>query len=156
MRIGCFFIWLLLLVNASTAQERNFDYYGATVQLPAVAGSSADSLANGTVPLAVRDFVASNIRSLGLEDWSLVLFLQKYIAAGFPDRARANIETEGIDLVQMIGKRVKIGEAILFFYEGRTPCRQMDAICNGLRGLMENNRQGVMAESRYPNAVLLM
>jgi len=56
------------------------------------------------------------------------------------------VETEGIDLVQLIGKRVKIGEAILFFYEGRTPCQQMDEICNGLRALMENNRQGVMAE----------
>jgi MOSC domain-containing protein YiiM len=63
-----------------------------------------------------------------------------------PGRVRANIETEGIDLVALIGKRVKIGEAILFFYEGRTPCHQMDAICNGLRALMENNRQGVMAE----------
>ncbi|HXS69125.1 MAG TPA: MOSC domain-containing protein [Candidatus Polarisedimenticolia bacterium] len=63
-----------------------------------------------------------------------------------PGAVRANIETEGIDLIQLIGKRVKVGEAILFFYEGRTPCQQMDAICVGLRSLMENNRQGVMAE----------
>jgi MOSC domain-containing protein YiiM len=63
-----------------------------------------------------------------------------------PGVVRSNIETEGIDLIQHIGKEIKIGEAVLFLYEGRTPCAQMDAVCMGLRGLMENNRQGVMAE----------
>jgi len=63
-----------------------------------------------------------------------------------PGAVRANIETEGIDLVQLIGKKVRIGEAIVLIYEGRLPCGQMDAICTGLRALMENNRQGVMAE----------
>ena len=72
-----------------------------------------------------------------------------------PGRVRSNIETEGINLVQLIGKRVKIGEAILFFYEGRTPCHQMDAICTGLKALMENNRQGVMAEVMQSGAVRL-
>ena len=63
-----------------------------------------------------------------------------------PGVVRANIETEGIDLIKHIGKEIKIGDAVLFLYEGRTPCGQMDAICNGLRALMEDNRQGVMAE----------
>jgi MOSC domain-containing protein YiiM len=72
-----------------------------------------------------------------------------------PGRVRSNIETEGINLVQLIGKRVKIGEAILFFYEGRTPCHQMDAICIGLKALMENNRQGVMAEVMQSGTVRL-
>jgi MOSC domain-containing protein YiiM len=63
-----------------------------------------------------------------------------------PGLVRANIETEGIDLIQHLGRKIRIGEAILFFYEGRLPCGQMDAICLGLRALMENNRQGVMAE----------
>ena len=85
------------------------------------------------VSLIERGQIAEHAAALGLQ-------------AIAPGRVRANIETEGIDLVQLIGKRVKIGEAILFFYEGRTPCQQMDAICNGLRALMENNRQGVMAE----------
>ena len=85
------------------------------------------------VSLIEREQIAEHAAALGLQ-------------AIAPGRVRANIETEGIDLVQLIGKRVKIGEAILFFYEGRTPCHQMDAICNGLRALMENNRQGVMAE----------
>jgi hypothetical protein len=85
------------------------------------------------VSLIEREQISEHAAALGLQ-------------AIAPGRVRANIETEGIDLVQLIGKRVKIGGAILFFYEGRTPCQQMDAICNGLRALMENNRQGVMAE----------
>ena len=85
------------------------------------------------VSLIEREQIAEHATALGLQ-------------AIAPGRVRANVETEGIDLVQLIGKRVKIGEAILFFYEGRTPCQQMDEICNGLRALMENNRQGVMAE----------
>jgi MOSC domain-containing protein YiiM len=63
-----------------------------------------------------------------------------------PGAVRANIETEGIDLIPLIGKEITIGEAVLFLYEGRTPCEKMDAICMGLRALMENNRQGVVAE----------
>lgn len=85
------------------------------------------------VSLMEREQIAEHAVTLGLQSIT-------------PGRVRANIETEGIDLVQLMGKRVKIGEAILFFYEGRTPCHQMDAICNGLWALMENNRQGVMAE----------
>lgn len=83
--------------------------------------------------LIEREQIAKHAAALGLESIA-------------PGAVRANIETEGIDLVQLLGKKVKIGEAILFFYEGRTPCQQMDAICMGLRALMENNRQGVMAE----------
>jgi MOSC domain-containing protein YiiM len=41
---------------------------------------------------------------------------------------------------------VVIGGAVLHFYEPRTPCEKMDAICVGLRELMEPKRQGVMAE----------
>ena len=85
------------------------------------------------VSLMEREQIAEHAATLGLESIA-------------PGRVRANIETEGIDLVQLIGRRVKIGEAILFFYEGRTPCGQMDAICQGLREQMEHNRQGVMAE----------
>jgi MOSC domain-containing protein YiiM len=85
------------------------------------------------VSLIEREQIAEHAATLGLESIP-------------PGAVRANIETEGIDLVQHLGKKIKIGEAILFLYEGRTPCGQMDAICTGLRELMENNRQGVMAE----------
>ena len=85
------------------------------------------------VSLMEREQIAEHAATLGLE-------------AIPPGIVRANIETEGVDLVQLLGKRIKIGDAILFLYEGRTPCGQMDAICTGLRALMENNRQGVLAE----------
>src|SRR3569833_1213509 len=64
------------------------------------------------VSLMEREQIAEHAATLGLP-------------AIAPGRVRANIETEGVDLVALIGKRVKIGEATLFFYEGRTPCHQM-------------------------------
>jgi MOSC domain-containing protein YiiM len=85
------------------------------------------------VSLIEREQIAEHAATLGLESIP-------------PGVVRANVETEGIDLIQHLGKQIQIGDALLFLYEGRTPCGQMDAICAGLRGLMENNRQGVMAE----------
>lgn len=70
-------------------------------------------------------------------------------ALGFqilPGAVRANIETEGVDLVGLLGKRLQVGEAILLLYEARTPCAKMDAVCQGLRALMQQNRQGVLAQ----------
>ena len=63
-----------------------------------------------------------------------------------PGTVRSNIETDGINLIELIGQKVQIGSAILFFYEARLPCAKMDAICTGLRKLMENNKQGVLAQ----------
>jgi MOSC domain-containing protein YiiM len=63
-----------------------------------------------------------------------------------PGAVRANIETEEVDLISLIGRRVQVGEAVLLFYEARTPCAKMDALCQGLRNLMENGRQGVLAQ----------
>src|SRR5260370_8333848 len=59
---------------------------------------------------------------------------------------RANIETVGINLQDLVGREVEIGEAVLFCYEPRKPCSKMDAICQGLRELMQEGRQGVLAE----------
>ena len=63
-----------------------------------------------------------------------------------PGTVRSNMETEGVDLVALIGHQVQVGGAVLFFYEGRKPCEKMDRICPGLRALMEDNRQGVLAQ----------
>ena len=63
-----------------------------------------------------------------------------------PGRVRSNIETEGITLIDCIGKQLQIGEAVLLIYAPRTPCDQMDAIAPGLRELMKNGRQGVLAQ----------
>lgn len=62
-----------------------------------------------------------------------------------PGAARANIETAGMDLQQFVGYRLRVGEAVVEIYAPRTPCHKMDRICQGLRELMENGKQGVLA-----------
>jgi MOSC domain-containing protein YiiM len=92
------------------------------------------------VSLIEREQVSEHAAALGLQSIP-------------PGAVRSNIETFGIDLVALIGKQVRVGEALLFFYEGRTPCEKMDLICHGLRQLMENNRQGVLAQVLEGGAV---
>src|SRR6267154_1907153 len=62
-----------------------------------------------------------------------------------PGAVRSNIETQGINLIALIGSEIEIGEAVLLLYAPRDPCSKMDAICQGLRELMTENRQGVLA-----------
>ena len=85
------------------------------------------------VSLMEREQIAEHAATLGLQSIP-------------PGTVRSNIETSGIDLVALVGKQIQIGEAVLFFYEARTPCEKMDRICRGLRALMEDNRQGVLAQ----------
>ena len=68
------------------------------------------------------------------------------LAAIAPGKVRSNIETEGISLIDCIGKQLQIGEVILFIYDPRTPCAKMDGIAPGLGELMKNSRQGVLAQ----------
>lgn len=63
-----------------------------------------------------------------------------------PGAVRANVETVGVDLVALTGQQVRIGEAVLLFYEARTPCHRMEALAAGLRERMENGRQGMLAQ----------
>jgi hypothetical protein len=85
------------------------------------------------VTLMEREQIGEHAAALGLESIP-------------PGAVRSNIETTGIELVSLIGKEVEIGGAILLLYGARDPCEQMDAICQGLRDLMMNNRQGVLAQ----------
>ena len=85
------------------------------------------------VSLMEREQIAEHAATLGLQGIP-------------PGVVRSNIETNGIDLIALVGKQIQIGDAIRFFYEARTPCEKMDRICRGLRELMENNRQGVLAQ----------
>ena len=85
------------------------------------------------VTLIEREQVAEHAGALGVAD--------------FPAGAvRSNIETTGINLVALLGQRVEVGTAALDFYEPRTPCQQMDALCPGLRELMKERHQGVLAQ----------
>ena len=62
-----------------------------------------------------------------------------------PGIARSNIETTGIDLSATVGRRLRVGTAVLLIVEPRTPCEKMDAIAPGLRALMEAPNQGIIA-----------
>ena len=85
------------------------------------------------VSLIEREQIAEHAATLG-------------VASISPGAVRAQVETEGINLVELVGREIEIGEAVLFFFAPRTPCSKMDAVCQGLRQLMMNNRQGVVAE----------
>jgi MOSC domain-containing protein YiiM len=84
------------------------------------------------VTLIEREQIAEHAAALGLETIR-------------PGDARSNIETEGIELVPLIGRRVEVGSAVLEFAAPRDPCAKMDAICHGLRELMAPQKQGVLA-----------
>jgi MOSC domain-containing protein YiiM len=63
-----------------------------------------------------------------------------------PGAVRSNIETTGIDLVSFLGREMEVGQAVLLFYEARTPCWKMERIAPGLQARMSQSRQGVLAQ----------
>ncbi|MGO8931244.1 MAG: MOSC domain-containing protein [Limisphaerales bacterium] len=85
------------------------------------------------VTLIEREQIAEHAAGLGLP-------------AIAPGAVRSNIETAGINLIALVGCEIEIGEAVLRLYAPRDPCAKMDAICQGLRARMMNQRQGVLAE----------
>jgi MOSC domain-containing protein YiiM len=70
-----------------------------------------------------------------------------------PGAVRSNVETSGLDLVSFLGCQMEIGEALLLFCEARTPCDKMDRVAPGLRALMADGRQGVLAEVLRPGRI---
>jgi MOSC domain-containing protein YiiM len=85
------------------------------------------------ITLIEREQIAEHAAGLGLPSIS-------------PGAVRSNIETTGINLISLIGREVEIGQAVLRLYAARDPCAKMDAICQGLRERMMEQRQGVLAE----------
>jgi len=85
------------------------------------------------VTLIEREQIAEHAAGLGLP-------------AIAPGAVRSNIETAGINLITLLGREIEIGEAVLRLYAPRDPCAKMDAICQGLRARMMDQRQGVLAE----------
>ena len=85
------------------------------------------------VTLIEREQIAEHAAGLGLP-------------AIAPGAVRSNIETAGIKLITLLGREIEIGEAVLRLYAPRDPCAKMDAICQGLRARMMDQRQGVLAE----------
>ena len=85
------------------------------------------------VSLIEREVLAAHAAALGISQLE-------------PGQVRSNIETEGVELMSLIGKQIQIGQALLRVCEPRTPCAKMDAVQPGLRGRMENGKQGVLAQ----------
>jgi MOSC domain-containing protein YiiM len=85
------------------------------------------------VSLIAREEIARHAAALGLAEIA-------------PGAVRSNIETTGIDLVSFLDREMEIGEAMLLFYEARTPCWKMDRIAPGLQAIMSQSRQGVLAQ----------
>ena len=85
------------------------------------------------VSLIEREQIAEHATTLGLPSIP-------------PGAVRSNIETTGINLISLLGREVEIGSAVLLLHSPRDPCAKMDAICQGLRALMMDSRQGVLAE----------
>lgn len=84
------------------------------------------------VTLIEREQLAEHASALGLRELP-------------PGAVRSNIETEGIELVPLIGHRIVIGTAILEIAAPRDPCSKMDEVAPGLRERMLQDRQGVLA-----------
>lgn len=84
------------------------------------------------VTLIEREVLAEHARQLGCAP------LQ-------PGDARANIETEGIDLAGMVGQGLRVGTLLLRIVQHRDPCAKMDALRPGLRARMHPPCQGVLA-----------
>lgn len=84
------------------------------------------------VTLIEREQIADHAAALGLSGFA-------------PGIVRSNLETQGIELVPLVGRRLEIGTAILEITGPRDPCAKMDAIAPGLRRRMEEDRQGVLA-----------
>jgi MOSC domain-containing protein YiiM len=85
------------------------------------------------VTLIEREQIAEHAAGLGLP-------------AIAPGAVRSNVETAGINLIALLGREIGIGEAVLRLYAPRDPCAKMDAICQGLRARMMDQRQGILAE----------
>jgi hypothetical protein len=85
------------------------------------------------ISMIEREQIAEHATALGLQTIA-------------PGAVRSNIETRGVSLISLIGREIAIGDAILLLYEARTPCAKMDALCAGLRPLMEKSKQGVLAQ----------
>jgi MOSC domain-containing protein YiiM len=85
------------------------------------------------VTLIEREQIAEHAAVLGLKNVP-------------PGVVRSNIETEGIELVALAGKRVLVGSAELLIGALRDPCEKMDRIAPGLRELMDYGKQGVLAQ----------
>lgn len=78
------FIFLILYGGKGYGQNNSFDFYGNAVPLNIVSAQDCDSvLKDSKVPATLLHCITTNINKYDLEDWSIVLFLKKYVDAAF-------------------------------------------------------------------------
>ena len=136
------------LAPAPAGRVASLHVHGPRGGDPLVATAALELLENKGVAGDPRYFDRGSRRQVTLIECERIA---GYAAAlGLPPLAPgvvlSNIETEGIDLRQFVGWEARVGTAVLYFYAPRTPCSKMDAICAGLRALMDDSRQGVLAQ----------
>jgi MOSC domain-containing protein YiiM len=85
------------------------------------------------VTLIAREEIARHAAALGLPEIA-------------PGAVRSNIETTGLDLISFLRREMEVGQAVLLFYEARTPCWKMDRVAPGLQAIMSQGCQGVLAQ----------
>jgi len=70
-----------------------------------------------------------------------------------PGRVKENITTRGIKLEELLmGQRMRIGEALLEITKECEPCRQMDAIRQGLQEALRG-RRGILCRVIEPGRI---
>ncbi len=70
-----------------------------------------------------------------------------------PGRVKENITTRGIKLEELVmGQRMRIGEALLEITKECEPCRQMDAIRQGLQEALRG-RRGILCRVIEPGPI---
>jgi len=81
---------------------------------------------------------------------------EKYEIEIAPGTVRSNIETLDINLVECLGKKIKIGkEVVVSVFTLRTPCWVMDTIVKGLQQDMKHARQGIIAQVLIPGTIVI-
>lgn len=95
--------------------------------------SSSGALSKRQLTLIEREQIAEHAAALGMADFA-------------PGIVRSNIETQGLELVPLAGREVRIGTAVLRIGSPRDPCAKMDRVAPGLRELMDHGKQGVLAQ----------
>src|ERR1700744_432017 len=86
-------LFLELYGQIGWAQPKDgaFDFFGTGIQLPRMSQSERDSLIQQQlVPKSLKTYIRDEAAKHTLEDWSLVLFLEKMSAAEFSNESQAS------------------------------------------------------------------
>lgn len=82
--------WSCYLWTKVFCQNQYFDFYGNDIELYNASAFDIDSIINkDKVPTALREYLDKKIAFYELEDWAIVLFLKKFVAAEFAKKSES-------------------------------------------------------------------